>query len=78
MATGVAAGSLWFVPADFCFPVANTGGGGRPSHLRSRSVEQTLGQHQHDNAITYLGVRELLRDDRSREEEELDLIPMHL
>ena len=37
-------------------------------------VEQTLGQHQQDNANTYLGVRELLRDDRSREEEELDRI----
>jgi len=43
-----------------------------------QSVEQTLGQHQQDNAITYLGVRELLRDDESREEEELDLIPTHL
>jgi len=43
-----------------------------------RNVEQTLGQHQQDNTITYLGVRELLRDDKSREEEELDLIPMHL
>ena len=41
-------------------------------------VEQTLGQHQQDNTITYLRVRELLRDDRSREEEELDLIPTHL
>jgi len=42
------------------------------------SVEQTLGQHQQDNANTYLGVRELLRDDQSREEEELALIPTHL
>jgi len=41
------------------------------------TVEQTLGQHQLDNANTYLGVRELLRDDESRKEE-LDLIPTHL
>ena len=46
--------------------------------LHLLGVEQTLGQHQQDNAITYLGVRELLRDDRSREEEELVLIPTHL
>jgi len=46
--------------------------------LRAIHVEQTLGQHQLDNANTYLGVRELLRDDESREEEELDLIPTHL
>ena len=42
------------------------------------SVEQMLGQHQLDNANTYLGVRELLKGDESREEEELDLIPTHL
>jgi len=41
-------------------------------------VEQTLGQHQLDNANTYLGVRELLIGDECREEEELDLIPTHL
>ena len=45
--------------------------------LKDMLVEQTLGQHQQDNAITYLGVKELLRDDESREEE-LDLIPTHL
>jgi len=48
------------------------------SLLNLGSVEQTLGQHQQDNAITYLGVGELLSDGRSREEEELDLIPTHL
>jgi len=42
------------------------------------SVEQMLGQHQLDDANTYLRVRELLRDDESREEEELGLIPTHL
>jgi len=49
-----------------------------PQNTHGHLVEQKLGQHQHDNAITYLGVRELLRDDRSREEEELVLIPTHL
>jgi len=40
-----------------------------------RKGEKTGENH---DTNTYLRVRELLRDDRSREEEELDLIPMHL
>jgi len=34
--TGVAAGSFWSAQVGFGFPVANTGGGGRPSQPCSR------------------------------------------
>lgn len=36
--TGVAAGSFCLAPAGFGFPVANTGGVGRPSQPRSRNA----------------------------------------
>jgi hypothetical protein len=38
MPTGVAAGSFWHVPVDFGLVVVKTGGGGRPSQLRSRKA----------------------------------------
>ena len=43
-----------------------------PRSARALRVEQTLGQHQQDNPNTYLRVRELLRDGRSREEEDVE------
>ena len=38
VAIGVAAGSLCFASTGFGFPVVNIGGGGRPSHPRSRRL----------------------------------------
>ena len=38
VAIGVAAGSFWFSPVCFGFPVVNTGGGGRLSQLRPRNA----------------------------------------